>query len=264
MSVSLGSVRRLISWSFIGLLAIGCQSTPNGPAVADGEEGDMEASIERDEMMKHRARLEPKTGISFPMNNEFEVADPSDGVGGIKGAFEAIQKGFWFGLEFDYMAFDSKNPAQTPVGTPNEPASLAAFTTETLIKNFDRYTILATFEYDILLGDHVPTVDNPGFDFFSPIFSFGIGLGGTAFNIEEAPGNVLTEFDKTFTFVARPTVQFRFPFHENFGLFIEGNYDWIPEVQLEGQFRPTDENVEIGDKVDFSTGNVWIGLTFQF
>jgi hypothetical protein len=259
--VSLGSVRRLISWSFIGLLAIGCQSTPTGAGPAEDEQ-DMEGSIERGEMMKHRARLEPKTGVSIPINNEFDISNPIDGVAGLKGAFEAIQKGFWFGLEFNYMSYETRNPVQQPVGSPSEPDSLAAVKTETLIKDFDRYTMMITFDYDIPLGDKVPTEDNPGPDFYSPIFSFGLGLGAVAFNFDEAPGNVLTSFDKSINFVARPTVGFRFPFHEHIALFLEGNFDWIPQTQIEGQFRPTDENVKIGDKVDFSTANIWFGLSF--
>jgi hypothetical protein len=192
----------------------------------------------------------------IPLNSEFKPSGPMDGTSGIKGSLEAVQRGLFLGIEFDYAEIESKNPL--PPQTPN-----GSTKTERLMENFDAYKLFLTIDYDVPLGDYQPDLEKSKFDFYSPIFRFGLGLGAICINASEAPGNTLTSFDKQFQFVGRPTVSFLFPFHPNFAVFIEGNFDWVPKIRMTGS--ASGESVNIGDNsVDFSTANIWFGLSFQF
>lgn len=252
MSFRFPGIRGVIYGSLLGLLALGCKAVPPSPMDYEEEEN-IEETVLRTEMMKHRARVEPKTGVLIPVNGDFEIADLSSPVIGVKGSFEAIQKGMFFGLEFNYAHFETKNPLQPSQSGPLEAAELDALPTESLFESFDQYKLLFTWDYDIPLGTSL----------YSPIFRIGVGLGAVGIDPTEAPGNTLREFNQEFTFVGRPTIGFRFPFHEHIGAFIEANYDFIPEIQMTG--KTLDENVNIGDnKVNFSTGNIWFGLSFEW
>ncbi len=240
--------RGVVYLSLLGMLAFGCRTVPVAQ-FSEFEEGeDIEGLVVRTEMMKHRGRAEPKTGIMIPINTSFDIATPADGVSGIKASYEAIQKGMFFGIEFNYVNFESKSP----ITRGSSQAVQLAADTEDLMKEFDRYQMMLTWDYDIPLGESL----------YSPIFRFGIGLGAVAIHPHEADGNTLIDIDDFFMFVGRPSVGFRFPFHENIAGFIEANYDFIPEGQLTGEFG--NQTVDVGDKVDFSSGNVWIGLSFEW
>jgi hypothetical protein len=255
-------------WSFLGLMALVFQSAPVAIAADEDEEESPDARIERTEMFKHRARLEPKTGLRFPINDKFDVAvpfDPTNAVAGVKGALEAVERGIWLGFEFTYTEFEVGDPLSAPEGLPSDITAVGNAQTEGMMESFDRYDLLLTLDYDVELGTHVPTPEHPGPDFFSPIFTFGIGLGATVINPNESDGNPFTKFDNTYMFIARPTVGFRFPFHENVALFAEASYDFIPTIQMTGSFTPTRENVDIGgNTVDFSTFNLFFGLSFSW
>ena len=249
----------------LGFLAPGC-STP--PPPGSEEEESIEAMTERTEMMKHRARLEPKVGIAIPVNNRFNTATIADGgVSGIKGAFEAVQKGMWLGVEFDYANIESNHPLTDPQQLVTNGANLK---TEDLMKTFDRYEFLFVWEYDIPLGRNQPKAEASEWDFYSPIFRPGLGLGMLTVNPKESSGNVgpaRREFDNLYTFLARPTLSLLFPFHQNFGLFAEADFDWSPQSQLTGT-GPSQSggrvNTDIGSNVQFSTLNFWLGITFEF
>jgi len=248
MSVPIRSFLGLISISLLGLTAPGCATRPSGPP---GEEEDIEAQTMRESMLTRRARLEPKGGIVWPQNDKYDVGWGA----GIKGQIEAIEKWLWFGLQFDYAAVDTKDPLEV-VG-PSVPApDLGSLKTEQQMKSFDRYQMLLTFDYEIPTGPEL----------YYPIFRIGIGLGATAINPKEAPGNNLVEFDNHYAFVAQPTLGFRFPIHENVGLFVEGQYNFIPQAQLTGVEKITgqDQNVDIGNEVEFSTVNVFAGISFEW
>ncbi len=247
MSFPWRSVRNVLSWSVVGLLAIGCRTPSSAPS---DEEENVEAEAARTEMLQHRARIEPKTGFMIPVNNRFDVSDPTDGVAGIKGSFEAF-KFIWFGAEFDYAKYNSKDPAQP--GTPN-PQTLSA---EQMMDNVDRYEILLSADYDIEL----PLFKDPT---YNPILRPGIGMGFVVFNIHEAPGNTLFSFNKYYQFVGRPTLALRFPFHKNIAAFVEGNYDYIPQSKMQGQFIGTSGTQTFGNEVQFSSGNIWLGLSFEW
>ncbi len=256
------SIHGLISCSFLGLLAAGC-STP--PPPGSEEEESIEAMTERTEMMTHRARLEPKTGIAVPINDRFEIATPTDGMSGIKGAIEVVQKGMWLGLEFDFAEIDTKNPAQNVQDLITQGSTLK---TENLMKSFDRYEFLFTWDYDIPLGSYLPSPENSGWDFYSPILRPGLGLGAVAINPKEADAVApLGEFDNLIAFLARPNLSLLFPFHQHLGLFVEADFDWIPESQFSGKASIQGVgrvSADIGDKVELSTANFWVGLTIEF
>src|ERR1041385_2364791 len=100
-------LRNVLVGSMLGLLGVGCR-TPGAPIAPEDE--NIEEQAMRTEMMEHRGRFELKSGLMFPVNNRLSSADPSDGVLGLKGAFEAVQKGMFFGLEVDYAEMDTKDP----------------------------------------------------------------------------------------------------------------------------------------------------------
>lgn len=241
--------------SFLGLILIsllgtapGCATRPSGPP---SEDEDIEAQTMRESMLKTRARLEPKGGVILPINSRYDVGYG----GGIKGQIEAVEKWLWFGLAFDYASIDTKDPLQVVSPTPPAP-NLGSLKTEQQMDHYDRYQLMLTFDYEI------PT----GAELYYPIFRIGLGLGAVGINPKEAPGNNLVEFDTHYSFVAQPTLGFRFPLHENVGLFVEGQYNFIPEAQLTGKENITgqDQNVDIGDKVEFSTVNLLAGISFEW
>jgi len=243
----------LTCWSFLAFLSLGCPI----PASAADDQDDIEGQVERSMMFTQHARIDPKTGFRIPINDKIDIATPADIVTGIQAAFEAIDRGIWFGLEFDYSLFQIASGVNPDLVTGD---------TEGLMTEFDRYDILFTFDYDIPLGDHLPDVEKSGFDFYSPVFTFGLGLGAAIINAAETDAARETrKFDPEYAFLARPTVGFRFPFHENMGLFAQASYDFVPEFQMEGVLRQTDEKVEIGStKVDISCFNFFFGLSFTF
>ena len=244
-------LRNILVWSALGLLGAGCKTTPSVPMGPDDETGDEQAL--RSEFMTHCGRIEAKTGIVLPVNDRFDISDPSDGVVGVKGSFEAVEKGMFFGLEFDYTGIDVKDPI-TPatLGAQN----LLNLHTEQLLDHFKRFEFLATWDYDIVL----PLTGTK----YDPILRPGIGLGLVLIDPEEALGNTLVTFDNLYQFVGRPTLALRFPFTENFGAFIEANYDFVPQSNLQGQVAPSRKTQDIGDKIEFGTGNLWFGISAEF
>lgn len=252
MSAGKRSFLARFPWPALWVLAAGCAGAPD----PFDEDEDVEARAMRTEMLKHRGRVEPKGGIAIPMNSEFDVALPvgsDEMMLGVKGMFEAVQKGMWFGFEFNAIGMESKDPIPLSTPPPSESQLLAA-DTEQLMESHDRFTFMITWDYDIPTGDGL----------YYPIFRFGLGLGLVVIFPSEADGNTLLDFEEAYGFVARPTVGFRFPFHENFGAFVEANYDFIPEIQLTGRNEVTRSNVDIGDEVDFSSLNLWAGFSFEW
>ena len=237
-----------MAWSWLGLLALGCAAATNREPVE--EEEDVEARAMRTEMLEHRGRLEPKTGFIFPINDRLKSSDPSSPVLGMKGQFEAVSKGMWFGVEFLFARLDTKDPITTALSAPE----LLTLKTEQLLRQVDRYEAFLTWDYDIPLGD------GP----YWPLFRFGLGLGAVALNGYEARGNTLLAFDTAYNFVGRPSLGFRFPFTEHVGAFAEGSFDYIPKTQFSGHQRGTKDRVNIGNDVEFSAANVMLGISFEF
>ncbi len=246
MSLRKWSFSSRLSLLFPALIAVGCTAVP---PVETLEEEDIEGRVMREELTSNRGRLQfPKIGVAIPVNSQLKPGI----ITGIRGQIEAVQKGMWFGFEFDYANMDSKDPVTS--GTSQ--AELAAADTEQLFESYDRYQLMLTWDYDIPLGD------GP----FIPIFYAGLGLGAAAFNPKEASGFTSADFDVGYAFVARPEVGFLFPFHENIGAFLELSGDFIPEFQFTGDTRINGQatNVDIGEEVGFSTINVFAGLTIRW
>ncbi len=246
MSPRMWSCRSPLFWLFPALIAMGCTALP---PVDTFEEEDIEGRVMREELTSNRARLQfPKVGVAIPVNSKLKPGI----IVGLRGQIEAVQKGMWFGLEFDYAAIDSKDP----VSRGTSQADLNAAETEQLFESHERYQLMFTWDYDIPLGE------GP----FIPIFYAGLGLGAVAINPDEAPGFTAADFDVAYVFVARPEIGLLFPFHENIGAFLELSGDYIPALQFTGDTRINGQaaNVDIGDSVGFSTINVFIGLNFRW
>jgi len=244
MSLHQRSLTGVILASWLAFVTLGCTVTPSQAPLA--EEEDIEAQVLQTALIRNRARLEPKGGVVVPLNAEYDVA----AAAGIRGQIEAVIRGMWFGLEFDYANVETTDPI-TRGSTQQEQLSAD---TENLMEYFDRYQLLLTWDYEIDTGS------GP----FYPTFRFGLGLGGVMVAPQEAPGNTLLDFDDFFTVVVQPRVGFRFPFHENVGAFFQANLNWSPEGQLSGDNGLTRENVDIGDKVEFSAIEIWGGLSFEW
>jgi hypothetical protein len=247
MSLRAGSFLGVVSLSLLGLLAQGCRS---GPAPVLEEDEDIAAKVMQSEMLEHRARLEPKTGLVIPINSHYKIATPADAVAGIEGKFEAVQKGMWFGLNFDFATIESENPLARGASQ----SEFLAAKTEQLMHSLDRYELLLTWNYDIPTGEGL----------YYPIFRAGLGMGAVAIHPNAAEGNALLEFNELYSFVGRPTIGFRFPFHENVGAFIEAMYNYIPEARFNGTNRNTGTKVDIGNRVELSTINVFAGISFEW
>jgi hypothetical protein len=249
MSSRIRTLLCAMAWSWLGILALGCATAGNREPAEEDE--DIEARAMRTEMLEHRGRLEPKTGIVFPINNQLSNSDPGSPVIGMKGQFEAVSKGMWFGVEFNFVRMDTQNPVPSPLPSG---VNLLTLKTEQLLERVDRYEAFLTWDYDIPLGD------GP----YWPLFRLGLALGAVAFHGYEAPGNSLLQFDDGYTFVGRPSVGFRFPFTEHIGAFVEGSYDYMPKVQFSGRQTGSPDRVNIGNDVEFSAANVMLGISFEF
>jgi len=246
LRTSLGVLYRRVWGAVLALCLTGCIAPPEDYYE---EDEDLEARTLRTEMLTHRARLEVRHGFVLPINSKFDATTPI-GVVGVKGQIESVQKGMWFGLEFDYMELDSTDPVG--LGTPE--AALLIADTEDLMDSHTRYQLLFTWDYDVPTGPSL----------YHPIFRFGLGLGAVAIDAQEAEGNTLLDFENAFAFLARPTVGFRFPLHENFALFAESNFDFIPQIQMSGRNKVSGADVDIGNEVDFSSLNLWVGVSFEW
>jgi hypothetical protein len=233
-------MRALLSIAFVSLLIGGSQHR----LVAAEEEENPEERVASSEMLEHRARIEPKTGIILPVNQLFKTAGPGDGASGIKGSFEAVEKGIWFGLEFDYTGMKTEHA----LGVLNR--------SEDWMKGFDRFEILASFDYDIVL----PFFKNST---YNPILRPGIGAGLAIVSPVNVSPSVL-ELKDLYQFVGRIALALRWPFHKNIAAFVEGDFDWIPQSKFDVSFKNVSGTQVLGDNVEFSTGNIWFGLSFEW
>ena len=243
-------VRSSLVWLVVALCCIlvtGCNTVPSAPEdEVLAEDRDAETEAMSTEMLRQRGRIEPRVGVAVPVNSNLE----SGAGAGVRAQLEAVQKGLFFGIQFDWITMDSKDPIDP--GTNQN--TLLSLDTENLLDSLDRFQLLATVDYDIPLarGD------------LSPIFRLGLGVGGVIFGFDEAEGNTSLEFDEGFSVVVQPRLGFLFPFHESFGAFVDAEYSFIPELQITGVNRATRENVDIGDTVELSTINVWFGFNFTW
>src|SRR5574341_1422863 len=120
------------------LSVTGCTATPSMDA---DEEEDIEAQTLHTTMLRNRGHLEPKGGLVIPTSSKY---DPAAGAG-LRGQIEAVMKGMWLGLDFDYASVDSSSALTRG---SSEPDQLSA-DTEDLMKSFERYQVLFTWDYDI-------------------------------------------------------------------------------------------------------------------
>ncbi|MEM7231579.1 MAG: hypothetical protein AAF517_05375, partial [Planctomycetota bacterium] len=164
------------------------------------------------------------------------ASDIGFGFGG-KAAFE-VEKNLFFGVAADWTNHDVDDPGE--VAGANQLDQIA---------DYDRVNFLFTVDYDIPLWK----------DDRAPIFRFGAatGLNWAKFSEREESIN---RFESFFSWVFRPVVGLRVPISDNFLLFTELSYDFVPERSLE-----TTETAAVrGQRPIFSAGGIWVGVAFQF
>ena len=263
MSLHLRGSRAAMFLCLFGAIGLLFLDAPLPAAERDDQDDEItEETIMATEMLDHRARLELKTAFIIPTNSKFDIETPvstDNGfqfVGGIKGSFE-VAKNTWATFEVDYARLESTSPVVP--GTSQ--VDLLAARTEDLMEYYDRIQVFLGVDYDFVLGKSYP---KPEWGLYSPIFRIGMGLGGTAMLPKEAEGNTLIKLHNAYAFVVRvPSLAFLFPFHENVGLFVQGDLDWVPyKVQMDGNVQG--ENVDVGNSIEFSSFNVSMGLMFQW
>lgn len=280
MSLRLRTLRNTFAWFVLGVFAAGCKTAPPPSDIPEEEEEDVETKTALTEMMQHRAFVQLKTGVMIPFNNEFETAGIADGVSGVKGALETIQKGMWLGMEFDYARVHSSKPVSLNWNSPeqiqrsNEEFNNAS--TEQLMNYHDRFQVMLTWDYDIPLGKKAPKKQ---WDLYSPIFRLGLGLGGMVVNPEEADGvKFRTDFNNAWGFVGRPNLGLTFPFQQHVQAFLEFNLDFVVGslnasdgfgINMDGTAPTslgdtTTQNIEDKNAVQYSTANFYFGLIFEW
>ena len=208
-----------------------------------GEAGPEDVSteaIQREEMLLQRAQIELRTGVSIPFDifrpDEDPLTDPGLRLG-TKAAFEAA-KNLFFGLAFDWTGHEVDDP---PVALGPEQIQK--------IDSYDKYNILFTVDYDIPLYED----ENP------LLFRFGAGAGVTIEKFEERPAQ-LENIDTFVGFIFRPHVGLRYHIADNWLVFTEASYEWVPERSLE-----TNTGAKVsGEQPVFSAGTFWLGFAYEW
>ena len=236
-------------------LGSGCQTAP--PYTDFASEEELEAQLNRTEMIHRYARVEFKGGGVFPFDTDME---PGAGFA-IKGSLEAF-KNVFFGIEYGYFEQDIDETLEDFQDVFNvDPARGEALAlgadAEQWLTGFDRHNILLTADYYIPLGD--------AWGLYTPIFRTGLGLGAVVVVGDEiATGTLAADIDaRTYVgFLVRPSLGIYFPVLENIQLFAEGALDLNLGGNLTIDGELVGRRTTIEDRVDFSAISVLGGLTF--
>ena len=243
------------SWTccFLVLLFSGCNTAPEEiepPVFTDDfgasfdAEPITEESIAEMTMMHQRAQGDLEVGAVIPIDSD---VDTDVTVGG-KLSYEVF-KNLFMGLSFSYANLDISDG-----GTLD---GIEQF------NDYDRWTILGQFEYDIPLT-------RPTADFGSLTFRFGLGAGLIVIDGEEdsfvqgqfkqAGGKF--ELQPLQTFILRPAAQLRVRVWEHGLAFLGVSYDWVPEDVVDRKINGNRE--EIPEDIEFDAVNIVGGFSFEW
>jgi hypothetical protein len=216
-----------------------------------GREPITASTVGETQMLKRRMIIELRGGVSVPLptyeDNDFTLGP----LIGAKIELEAV-KNLYFGLSFDWAEQDVDDGVSTVVSDPEQ---LPGVTPDQLFELTDRYSILAVFDYDIVLVRDTIGKETP------LLFRFGAGAGLIIIDGKEDPQ---VNFDiKTFYgFLFRPAIGIRWVFHPNILVFGEMSYDFVIPNDIYADSGG--EDVRIDGNVDFGSLNLIVGIGFQF
>jgi len=262
---------RRLAWVPLALAGLfGCANSPGTlePIPAKDDFGsDLvnqpidETTIGEKEMMHRRARVELLGGAFFPIGNGFSsllgYTDDStnhfevSAMAGLRGDIE-VSKNVFLGLSFDWSHYEVDQGVSDILSDPS------SATLDQWFESLERYTVLATFEYDTTLARSFLKEEKP------LIFRVGLGLGGAI--IDPLLDDSLRSTFRCHTFgaaVARPYVVFEWKPYKNTFFFLGTAFDWV--------YYPNDVEMMIGHDsyntsgdIDFSAVSLTGGIGFEF
>ena len=257
MSLFLSGDRGL-SWSlgycFLVLLFGGCNTAPER-IEPPGYEDDFGTLIEAEpitpesvsemSMLHQRAQFDLRFGAAIPVESDFDT----DFAIGTKFGLEVF-KNLFMGLSFSYSNHELNNDLPAFADTIDATASQH-------YEEFDRYSILAQFDYDVPL---TTTSSDLG------AWTFRVGLGGGLLIIDGDVNPVLKptveEIVTLYTVVLRPAVELRWKLLEHGHVFAGVSYDWVPEDRIEQ--KTLGEREKIRADIDFDAVNIGAGFSFEW
>jgi hypothetical protein len=210
-----------------------------------------ESTVGETQMLKRRLLLEVRGGVSVPLptyeDNEFTPGP----FAGVKLELETV-KNLYFGISFDWAEQGVDEDVSTVV---DDPEQLPGVGPDQLFERLDRYSILAVFDYDIVLMRDTIDKDTPF------MFRFGAGAGLIIIDGTEDP-QVSFDIKTFYGFLFRPAVGLRWQFHPSILAFCEVSYDFVIPNDIYAEVDG--EDVRIDGDVDFGTLNLILGVGFTF
>lgn len=217
-------------------------------------------TVSEEQMFHQRSQVELKVGSSVPVglfaSNNF---DPGPMVG-IKGEIEAA-KNLFLGISFDWAHSDQSKGVTQLIG---DPTTLAGVTPDQLFKEYDRYTLLALFNYDVPLTKEFIAEKCP------LLFRFGAGAGLMVVDSVEDPflkdqiaaaGSEI-KINPYYGFVFRPDVSLRWQVWEHGLVFLEASLDIVTPNSISVKINR--QNSDVNGNIDFSSVNLAVGWAFEF
>ena len=257
---------RVLSWSlsccFLVFLLGGCNTAPEKIEPLDYQddfgtsfaaEPITAESVAEESMLHQRAQFDLKFDGAIPTESKI---DPAFSIGGKVGL--EVFKNLFMGLSFNYANHEINDGADDSLT-----GDIGRLDAIQLFQEYDRFSILGHFDYDIPLT-------KPSADFGALTFRFGLGVGLVIIDGEEDPF-LRSQFEQArssfelvtfYTAVVRPSLELRCRVWEHGHVFAGVSYDWVPGDRIDA--RIGGERAEVDSDIDFDNVNIGAGFSFEW